>query len=173
MGHTPYCRRHIGIARALQLDGGDDEIRPDIDNRAPSLCEWVANVIHARVLDLLAEMRGSQASITITADRLGLVIEGTPRVRYWERNWKLTDHQGTVIKLAVRVAEPVDRELILMAGREVLSTEVPPWVGQRVTDEATREAFHDALMERLRTGAAAYLRRNAVGLRGRMENLPA
>jgi len=128
----------------------------------------VAAAIDAEVQRLLADVAGDRPGLTVHADPLALLIEGTPRTRYWERSWKLSDNLGTIAKLALKVAEPNDREVMTMVGREIVGAVIPPWVEHPQTDPTTREEFHNLVVQKLAQGLQEYLRLNAGVFAGRI-----
>ncbi|MGI8609035.1 MAG: hypothetical protein ACR2MY_07375 [Candidatus Dormibacteria bacterium] len=164
---TPFCRRHVAIARALTHHSSAYAVAPDIENRAPSLCEWVAAAIDARVMGAMQEARSAQPGSTVSTEPLELVLEGTPRKRYWERSWKLADHTGPLAKLVIRVSEDNDREVMAMVGRQVMAAVVPPWVDRSATDEASRAGFYAGILNALSRGLADYLKTNQAAHEGR------
>jgi hypothetical protein len=165
---TPYCRRHHAVATALLAYDEGVATAPDIGNRAPSLCEWVANTIDADVRALLTEVAEKQPALIIQADPLSLLLEGTPRARYWERSWKLMDNLGTVVKLVLRVAEESDREVLVMVGREIVAATVPPWVDRDGSNPESRAEFHERLVRGFGRGLDNYLSLNSAALADRL-----
>lgn len=157
----PYCRRHAGVVRALAGAGSADQ-GPDVDNRAPSLVDWVANEVAGQVRDLLIGIRGDCASLQLVADPTSLLAQGTPRQRSWTRSWKLADHTGVVLKLSLTVDEEKDSEVVARVDSVPAGSIVPPWIrmrgdGVQVDDDLDREArrqFERELVGFLATGAA-------------------
>jgi hypothetical protein len=166
VGAAPYCRRHVAVARALTRHTSGQAVAPDISNRAPSLCEWVGSAIDERMSNMLAEVSAANPGSTILKEELELVLEGTPRRRYWERSWKLLDHTGPLAKVAIRVSEEDDRTVNAMIGREGVAALVPPWVDRSASDEASREAFYSSLTDVLARGMADNMKTNEAAGRG-------
>ena len=147
----PYCRRHAGVVRALpHTDPGS---LPDVDNRAPSLLEWVAQRVDADIAEAVQRLAtGTQKVHTDTA-HLVLISHGTERIRAWERTWKLYDHTGIQLWVALDVEEENDLELVIRINGITLERLVPPWIEARrrglwVSDEADieqRRAFYTLL----------------------------
>jgi hypothetical protein len=164
----PYCRRHVAVAEALLAHEEGLAAAPDIHNRAPSLCAWVANSIDDEVRSLLTAAVGGKPGVAIVADPLELLLEGTPRMRYWERSWKLSDNLGTLVKLNLRVAEANDREVLAMVGREVVAALEPPWVNRPAVDARSREEFQAAILDHFRSGLDNYLTLNTHVFRDRL-----
>ena len=149
----PYCRRHAGIVRALaQLSSESKEQGPDLDNRAPSLCEWIANDIDGEVQTMLTSARGANEDWKIAADPLTLILAGTPRRRTWERNWKLADHTGTKLKSAISVDEENDAEVQVRVDAVIVDRVVPPWIAARreggslAEEGETRRRFRERIL---------------------------
>ena len=163
---APYCRRHVSVARALTRHTAAHAVAPDLGNRAPSLCEWVAAAITGRVEDILKRAASARPGSAVVVEPLELVLEGTPRMRYWERSWKLLDHTGPLAKLVIRVGEEDDRTAIAIVARAHLVEIVPPWVDRRVTDDAGRESFYASIVAALSEGLENYLEASEAAARG-------
>jgi hypothetical protein len=158
----PYCRRHAAVAAALSGHEEEWDQRPDCDNRASSLVEWIANRIDAQVREVMVEARGARTDLDMVADDLNLVVQGTPRVRAWQRGWQLVSNTGPALRLAIAVDEPKDSEVIVKVDHEVVERVVPPWIAQRLsgevvdakTDAERRAEFEGAVVQLLRMHAA-------------------
>jgi hypothetical protein len=138
----PYCRRHAGVLRALpDAEPGN---MPDLDNRAPSLLEWVSQRVDADITEAVARVAtGAQRVHTDTA-HLVLITHGAERIRAWERTWKLYDHTGIHLWVALDVEEENDLELVIRVNSMTVERLVPPWIvarrrGLRLSDEADTE----------------------------------
>jgi hypothetical protein len=161
-----YCRRHAGIVRALAKHTLDAVEPPDIDNRAPSLAEWVGNELDNDIKELLAEIKAGHDAWATSADPLNLRLAGVPRTRAWERRWSITDSTGVILSVIIRVQEEKDDEVLAVVGAEVVDRHTPPWIenrGRRPPVPANiaanhRQGFHAALVRSI-TGAA--MRRKA------------
>src|ERR1700716_569514 len=146
-----YCRRHAGIMVAI-LDLPDYEREfPDIENRAPSLVEFMARRLHAGVVQLLQAIGAEHPGASIAADGLHATMSGAPRVRGWEHKWRLFDNTGPLATLAVRVDEEADSIVQVRVDGSVVKTAVPPWITERVApspeaDVARRDAFDVELL---------------------------
>jgi hypothetical protein len=157
----PYCRRHAGVVRAL-ANATSVEQGPDLDNRAPSLADWVANAVDGQVRELLERIRGDRVSLLLVADPMSLLAQGTPRVRSWARTWKLADHTGVVLKLSVTVDEDNDSEVVARVDSEPVGRIVPPWIKMRSdgavlgqdVDREERRKFERELVSMLEAAAA-------------------
>jgi hypothetical protein len=158
-----YCRRHAGTMRALGGAGQERFGLPDIDNRGPSLVNWIASDLDTSVRNLLthAARDGEQ----VLFDREVSLAFDTDRRARWERSWKLVDSTGVVLKVTVHVEEESDPLVTVSVGQEMAASGVPPWIerrlrGERVpqlTDQAERKLFYRFLEENI-TAAVAALR---------------
>ena len=163
---APYCRRHVSVAGALARHTSAYAVAPDLGNRAPSLCEWVAAAITGRLEDVLTRTASTRPGSAVVVEPLELVIEGTPRMRYWERSWKLLDHTGPLAKLVIRVGEDDDRTVIAIVARARVVDIIPPWVDRREIDDAGRESFYGSIVAALSQGLDDYLKASDAAQRG-------
>jgi hypothetical protein len=160
-GHT-YCRRHAGVARALAKARIAEVEPPDLDQRAPSLAEWVANELDDHIQRLLTEIRGAQHTLTQASDPLSLLIHGVPRTRAWERRWTLSAQTGLIVRIVIRVQEENEDEIVALVGPEVVARVTPPWIQNRSrkppfppeVDADKRREFRESLMRAI-SGAVA------------------
>ena len=76
---------------------------PDLDNRAPSLVNWIARDLDANVRQLLAASAGRGESII--ADDTVRVVRDFNRNARWEQSWRLVDHTGLILKVTIQVLE--------------------------------------------------------------------
>jgi hypothetical protein len=152
-----YCRRHAGIIEALGAEHADLPL-PDLDNRAPSLANWVGRDLDAAIRTLLATGFPSQ-----TMNVTSMVSGGTPRDRSWGQSWKAISPLGVDCSVTVTVRE-VDDSVVRVAydGKEVLAV-TPPWIEARrqgrvldaVIDHEQRSRFHDGILEALEDAVMA------------------
>jgi hypothetical protein len=157
-----YCRRHAGVARAL-LEDPDCPSMPDIDNRAPSLLEWLARDLQDGITALLMAT-GEGDSVTTGAAHL--VRVGADRGRAWERSWRLCRHTGIAQRVTLQVAERDDTQVVVKVGRTERTRMTPPWIEARryalaldhAEDARRRAAFREAMLtavaEGLESGSA-------------------
>lgn len=104
---------------------------PDLETRAPSLVSWVAREVDADIRQLLlAGLRADQARLV--TDPVYLVFIGCDRRRAWERAWKLVDHAGRSLRIALRVEECADAEVEIRVNAESVDRLTPPWIVQRL-----------------------------------------
>ena len=162
-GHV-YCRRHAGVMRALA--GGDGSM-PDLENRAPSLVNWVSRDLEDVVQEIVKGYRSELGTDRLISDPVHLVHLGPERLRIWERSWKLIDHTGWGLRVALEVDEARDTEVAVRVGRNIVTRVTPPWIQARLRgeplsaeeDAAQREQFYRSLTETLATAIEAELRR--------------
>lgn len=151
VGDRVFCRRHAGIMVAI-LDLPEDEREfPDLENRAPSLVEFMARRLHAGAVQLLQAIGAEHPGASIAADGLHATMSGAPRARGWEHKWRLFDNTGPLATLAVRVDEEADSVVQVRVDGSVVKSAVPPWITERVApspeaDVARRDAFDIELL---------------------------
>lgn len=158
-----YCRRHAGIIEAVGEAHADVPL-PDLDNRAPSLANWIGRDLDAAIRTLLATGFPSQP-INVS----GMVSGGLPRERSWGWSWKVISPLGIDCSVSVTVLEADDSVVhVAYDGKEVLAV-TPPWIEARrqgqaldtVADDEARRCFYDRILEALEDAVmAAKQRRN-------------
>ena len=140
VGGIVYCRRHAGTIAAIGYFDHPAGM-PDVDNRAPSLVNWVARDLDAFVAATLVQVATQgetfvrEPVVSTHADRSGGGAD--------ERGWKLVDHTGLRLVVAVFVHENEDTTIRVRVGSVVVAEGVPPWVerhrrGIEVSDETDR-----------------------------------
>jgi hypothetical protein len=142
----PYCRRHGGVMVAISADTIERIDPPDLDNRALSLCEWVANDIDQEVKAVLEEIKDGAPDAVVLTHPLHLLVLRTPPARTWARHWTLGDHTGTMRKVSVEVSEDADDVVVASVDGSPVAREVPPWISSRTTpisDEAVQKRRDD------------------------------
>ncbi|HXA27331.1 MAG TPA: hypothetical protein VN193_01170 [Candidatus Angelobacter sp.] len=129
LGGVVYCRRHAGVVRALQ--GQSQAVMPDLENRAPSLCNWVGRDVEQVIQEIVTGYRSELGTDRLIADPVSLVFLGPERARVWERSWKLVDHTGWSLRVALEVDELRDTEVAVRVGRNIVARMTPPWIDAR------------------------------------------
>jgi hypothetical protein len=166
VGGTVYCRRHAGVVGAL---GGEQQAAmPDLENRAPSLVNWVARDVEEVIREIVAGHGAELGTDRLIADPVRLVFLGPERLRVWERSWKLVAHTGWSLRVSLEVDEARDTEVAVRVGRNVVVRMTPPWIAARMrgerlddgTDAALRDAFYRELTASVAGAVDAELRRN-------------
>ena len=105
---------------------------PDLDNRALSLCEWVAADLDAdlrRILEGLSQ--GEEA--WVYAQPLSLMMQRSLGIRAWARGWTLANQTGVLRKVGIHVDEAEDARVVATADGKEVSSETPPWISDRGT----------------------------------------
>jgi hypothetical protein len=124
---------------------------PDLDNRAPSLVEFMARRLHAGIVSILEVTAAAHPGASIGTDGLHITRTGMPRVRGWQHQWRLFDPTGPLTTLALRVDDETDDLVQARVDAVVVYKAVPPWITQRTAqsqdaDLARREAFDQELL---------------------------
>ncbi len=154
VGGIVYCRRHAGTIAAIGYFDHPAGM-PDVDNRAPSLVNWVARDLDAFVAATLVQCATPgetfvrEPVVSTHADRSG--------GRRYERGWKLVDHTGLRLVVGVYVLESEETTIRVRVGSGVVAEGVPPWVerhrrGIQVsegTDRSQRALFYAFLQKHI------------------------
>jgi hypothetical protein len=148
IGPAIYCRRHAGVINALAESVNDGHI-PEMDNRAPSLANWMAQGLDERILKLLNEAIRPGSSEQVISERLTHVLTAY-RTHLWERWWKVVDGDDVILKVGIDVDETKDDEVRIRVGNRTIMSVVPPWISQRyrsaiASDHYARDEFYDML----------------------------
>jgi hypothetical protein len=156
-----YCRRHAGIIEALGADHPGVPT-PDLENRAPSLANWVGRDLDKSVRMLLeTHFPGHTMNVT------NVVTGGSRGDRTWGRSWKLISPQGVDLSVSVTVPEAHDSLVRVVYDGKVLTELTPPWIESRrqgvtvdpETDRQTRLWFYDRIVKELEAAVIATKRR--------------
>lgn len=168
VGGVVYCRRHAGVIRALA--GQSQAVLPDLENRAPSLVNWVGRDVEQVIQDIVTGYRGELGTDRLVADPVHLVFLGPERARVWERSWKLVDHTGWSLRVAIEVDELRDTVVAVRVGRNIVARMTPPWIDARLRGEVVApevDAAHRADFYRGIEAAVASAIEHELVLRGR------
>jgi hypothetical protein len=165
VGGTVYCRRHAGVVRALASGEGS---MPDLENRAPSLVNWVSRDLEQVIQDIVKSYRAELGTDRLIADPVHLTFLGPERLRIWERSWKLVAHTGWSLRVALEVDEARDTEVAVRVGRNIATRVTPPWIAARMrgerlpadVDAEQRQEFYRNLTETLRSAIDEELHRS-------------
>jgi hypothetical protein len=162
-----YCRRHAGVVRALS--GQSQAVMPDLENRAPSLVNWVGHDVEQVIQDIVRGYHAELGTDQLIADPVHLVFLGPERARVWERSWKLADHTGWSLRVALEVDEVRDTVVAVRVGRNVVARMTPPWIDARLRGEVIApevDAEQRADFYRGIAAAVASAIEHELGLRG-------
>ena len=146
-----YCRRHAGVVRAVGAMETPAGGMPDVDNRAPSLVNWIARDLDGNVRRLLSGCANRGESVI--ADETVHIARDFNRKARWEQSWRLVDHTGLILKVTIQVFEENDTLVRVHVGSGVIADAVPPWIVRRTedidvaTDVAQRQRFYQWLDE--------------------------
>jgi hypothetical protein len=141
-----YCRRHASTVQAIDTPSGHANDVADVDDRAPSLVNWIANDLDVDVRKLLAD--AALPGENVLTD--GFVQLTRDKV----------DHTGLVLKVGIYTDEGDDSLVHVRVGDRPVAEGVPPWIASRQQgDESTpsveisrRQQFYTSLVESI--GAA-------------------
>jgi hypothetical protein len=155
------CRRHAGVIRAIGTDSDRLQSLPDLENRAPSLVNWVAQDVDADVRRILEQYAGSDSVI----DRSAILAVGHAGKRAWTRHWKVLSHTGFDVRVSLTVAEADDTKVRAAVDGTMVTEAEPPWIasrrsGAQLTPEADaleRARFHRELIEAVEAHLANYV----------------
>jgi hypothetical protein len=145
---TIYCRRHAGIIQALGPNHAELAL-PDLENRAPSLANWVARELDGPIRALLeTHFPGHEMNVT------PVVNGGGVRDRTWGRSWKLISENGIDLSINVSVPQADDSLVRVIFDGRVLLELTPPWIEARrhnmkldpQTDSEARRRFHELIL---------------------------
>jgi hypothetical protein len=146
--------------KAIASHPYDDIAPPDLDNRALSLCEWVAADIDKEVRDMLSQVGGAEAG-WVTSHPLALILQRELGVRGWTHSWTVANNAGTLRKVGIVVNEANDSEVIAVVDGVDVTQATPPWISDRATpisDAAVaqrRAEFRATLLEAMRGSVLA------------------
>jgi hypothetical protein len=151
-----FCRRHARLVAAVGGQFQMAQALPDLDNRSPSLADYVGDALEPRVLELLWGLCRPGSNDQVAAEPLRVVHPMAGGTRHWDRTWKIFDHTGVIVQVAVEVHEGHDPEVDIKVGRTLVGRAIPPWIDRRRQglpplspdeDAAERRRFYDGLWE--------------------------
>ncbi len=153
LGGNTYCRRHAGTVQAIGDLARDQSGHPDVDDRAPSLVDWIARDIDRDIRRLLA--RSARPGESVLADDAARLKHDHRRNARWERSWRLVEHTGPVLNVTLHVTEDDDSLIHVRVGTETVVDGVPPWIARRrdgqdveaAIDISQRQLFYRYLQE--------------------------
>jgi hypothetical protein len=162
LGGITYCRRHAGTVQAIGELAGDQSGHPDIDDRAPSLVDWIARDLDRDIRTLLA--RAARPGESVIADDSARLAHDFRRNSRWERSWRLVEHTGPILNVTLHVAEADDSLVHVRVGTETVADGVPPWIARRregqdveaAIDISQRRLFYRYLEETISEAVARF-----------------
>ena len=174
-----FCRRH---ARSFGATGGGEfqigQALPDLDNRSPSLADYIGDALEPRVLQFLWSLCRPGTNDQVGSEPLRVVHPTGGGSRRWDRTWKIYDHTGVIVQVMVEADESRDPAVDLKVGRNTVGEAVPPWIARRRqglpalapgADAEERECFYAALWQAAPTQIILEVEqsRSAIGYLGR------
>ncbi len=162
LGGIAYCRRHAGTVQAIGELARDQSGHPDVDDRAPSLVDWIARDIDKDIRTLLA--RTARPGESVLADGAVRLAHDFHRKARWERSWRLIEHTGPILNVTLHVAEDDDALVHIRVGTETVADGVPPWIARRregqdveaAIDISQRRLFYRYLEETISEAVARF-----------------
>jgi hypothetical protein len=126
---------------------------PDLEDRAPSLVNWIANDTDQAIRVLLTQ--AARAGEQVVTDSYVQLTRDHSRRSRWQRSWRLVDHTGLVLKVSIYIDEGHDSLVHLRVGDLVVGEGVPPWIARRLKgdevavtiDIAQRQLFYSSIEE--------------------------
>jgi hypothetical protein len=150
---VPYCRRHASTVRAIGPLATDPNGRPDLNDRTPSLVNWISKELdtHIRAQLEAAALEGE----SVVADESVHLSRDYNRNLRWERSWRLIENTGLVLKIVISVSEENDALVRINVGSEMVADGIPPWIARRrmgedvdvAIDVAQRQLFYQYMQE--------------------------
>ena len=150
---VPYCRRHASTVRAIGPLATDPNGRPDLNDRTPSLVNWISRELDTHIRAQL-EAAAVDGETVVADDSVHLSRDYNRNLR-WERSWRLVEHTGLVLKIVISVSEENDALVRINVGSEMVADGIPPWIARRrmgedvdvAIDVAQRQLFYQYMQE--------------------------
>lgn len=152
---VPYCRRHASTIQAIGEAAFDPNGLPDIDDRTPSLVNWVSRDLDEKIRAMLAGAARPGESVVV--DDAVRLARDRSRASRWERSWRIVESTGIVLKVTVHISDEDDALVHVTVGADVVADEIPPWIARRreglpfdaTIDRDERHLFYQSLEERI------------------------
>jgi hypothetical protein len=162
LGGNSYCRRHAGTVQAIGELARDLRALPDVDDRAPSLVDWIGRDIDKDIRTLLA--RTARPGESVLADQAARRAHDFRRNSRWERSWRLVSHTGPILNVTLHIAGDDDSLVHVRVGTETVADGVPPWIARRregqdveaAIDISQRRLFYRYLEETISDAVARF-----------------
>lgn len=159
---VPYCRRHASTVRAIGVLASDPNGRPDVNDRTPSLVNWISRELDGHIRQQL-EATAKEGESVVADDVVHLSRDSNRNLR-WERSWRLVEHTGLVLKISINVSEENDALVRIIVGSEMVADGIPPWIARRrmgedvdvAIDVAQRQLFYQYLQESIAKAVAEF-----------------
>jgi hypothetical protein len=141
------------VILALGPDHGSMTL-PDLENRAPSLANWVGRDLDGPIRQLLeTHFPGREINVT------PVVNAGGMRDRTWGRSWKVISETGVDSAITLSVPQADDSIVRVIYDGSLLGERTPPWIEARRDAQASdpeadadaRRSFYTAILDDLQT----------------------
>jgi hypothetical protein len=159
---VPYCRRHASTVRAVGSLGADPNGRPDLNDRTPSLVNWISRELDSHIRTQLEA--AAREGESVVADEAVHLSRDPNRNLRWERSWRLVENTGLVLKVSINVSEENNSLVRINVGSEMVADGIPPWIARRrmgedvdvAIDVAQRQLFYRYLAESIDRAVAEF-----------------
>jgi hypothetical protein len=159
---VPYCRRHASTVRAIGPLASDPNGRPDVNDRTPSLVNWISRELDGHIRAQL-EATAREGESVLVDDAVHLSRDSNRNLR-WEKSWRLVENTGLVLKISINVSEENDALVRINVGSEMVADGIPPWIARRrvgedvdvAIDVAQRQLFYQYLEESIASAVAEF-----------------
>jgi hypothetical protein len=159
---VPYCRRHASTVRAIGPLASDTNAHPDLEDRTPSLVNWISHELDGHIRRQL-EAAAREGESVVSDDAVHLSRDHNRNLR-WERSWRLVENTGLVLKIGIHVSEENDSLVRINVGSEMVADGIPPWIARRrmgedvdvAIDVAQRQLFYQYLQESIAKAVAEF-----------------
>jgi hypothetical protein len=157
-----YCRRHASTVQAIGELANDPNGLPDVNDRTPSLVNWISRDLNDHIRAQLLETARPGEEV-IADDAVRLSRDNNRNLR-WERSWRLVESTGLVLKITIHVSEENDALVRISVGSEMVADGIPPWIARRrmgeevdmAIDIAQRRLFYQYLAESIERAVAEF-----------------
>lgn len=129
VGRHIYCRRHANTILALGDAAKDPLALPHVNDRGPSLVNWIAKELDPTMRTVLEKI--ARPDETMSQQKSVMVTYDERRRRRWERNWKLIAHTGVNVNATLRIEEASDALIYIVVNGRVVARGIPPWIERR------------------------------------------
>ena len=159
---VPFCRRHASTVQAIGGLASDLNGRPDINDRTPSLVNWISRELDGHIRSQL-QAAAREGESVVADDAVHLTRDSNRNLR-WERSWRLVEHTGLVLRISINVSEENDALVRINVGSDMVADGIPPWIARRrmgedvdvAIDIAQRQLFYQYLQESIAKAVAEF-----------------
>jgi hypothetical protein len=159
---VPFCRRHASTVQAIGALATDPNGRPDINDRTPSLVNWISRELDGHIRSQL-QAAAREGESVVADDAVHLTRDSNRSLR-WERSWRLVESTGLVLRISINVSEENDALVRINVGSDMVADGIPPWIARRrmgedvdvAIDIAQRQLFYQYLQESIAKAVAEF-----------------